>query len=600
MTQGLDLVSSLDASVHAHGDRPVFGVRATDGWHWTTYAELARMVDAFRSALAVLGVTAGDRVAVISRNRLEWAVGAYAAFGLGAAIVPMYEAQHEGDWRHILRDSGASVCLVADESIAARVRALGVASVARIIVFDAALDDPLAYARLAAEGARAPRPATVPAPTAIAEIVYTSGTTGTPKGVLLTHANIVSNVASVLKILPVNYEVRTLAFLPWAHVFGGDELHGVIHIGGSMAICDSVDHLAEQLLEVRPSALFAVPRVWNRIYQGVRARIERSSHLVRALFDAGRRASAKARRGEALTAIEHVELGVARRLVFSKVAARFGGRLEYAVSAAATLSPEVAELIDDLGIIVLEAYGMTESSACATINPPKDRRIGSVGKPIPGVRVAVDPSAPGSGGGSGEIIIYGHGVMAGYHALPAETAKTLTGDGGLRTGDLGRLDADGFLYITGRLKELYKLENGKYVAPAPLEEKLTLSPLIAQAFIFGADRAHNVALIVPDATTLRAWATREGLDVSSWEPLVARPEVHALYEREIAAYSKEFRGYERIREFALLPEGFSTDNGMLTPTLKVRRRAVADRYHAQLDALYSRLPEREIAATVHA
>ena len=584
----------------AHGERPVFGVRGTDGWRWITYAELGRMVDAFRGALAQLGVGKGDRLAIVSRNRLEWAVGAYAAFGLGAAIVPMYEAQHPSDWRHILTDSGAKVCLVADEVIAAKVRELGVTSLARAIVIDASPDDPLGYARLLEEGARSPRPAVQPAPTDVAELIYTSGTTGTPKGVLLTHGNIVSNFRASLEIVPLDQETRTLAFLPWAHVFGGEELHGVIAIGASMGICDSVDRLAEQLLEVRPTALFAVPRVWNRIYQGLRARVDGRSPLVRAVFEAGRRVSRKARHGDALGPAERAELAVARRLVFSKVRARFGGRLEYAVSSAATLSREVAELIDDVGIVVLEAYGMTESSACATINPPRDRRIGSVGRAIPGVWIAIDESAPGSTGGDGEIVIYGHGVMAGYHALPEETAKVLTADGGLRSGDLGHLDADGFLYVTGRLKDLYKLENGKYVAPAPLEEKLTLSPLIAQSFVYGADRPHNVALIVPDVAALRARAERDGIEAPSLDALLVMPAVRALFAQEIEAFSTEFRGYERIRAFALLPDPFSTDNGMLTPTLKVKRRAVVERYRARLEALYAVAPAAERSTAAHA
>ncbi len=600
MTKRLDLVSSLETSVRVHGARPLFGVRQTDGWHWTTYADFARTVDAFRAALAGRGVGPGDRIAIISRNRVEWAVGAYAAFGLGAAVVPMYEAQHPADWRHILADSGAKVCLVADAPLAARVRDLGVPNVEMIIPFDAAPDEPLAFARLVADGARAPRPAEAPEPSAIAELIYTSGTTGVPKGVLLTHANIVSNVTAALEVVPLHHETRTLSFLPWAHVFGGDELHGVIQIGASTAICDAIDHLGEQLMEVRPTALFAVPRVWNKIYQDVHARIDRSSRLLRAVFEAGRRASGKARRHEHLTAAERVELRVAKRLVFAKVRARFGGRLVYAVSAAATLSPEVAEFIDDLGIIVLEAYGLTESSACATMNPPSDRRFGSVGRAIPGVRIGIDRSAPGSGPGTGEIVIYGHGVMAGYHALPEETAKVLTADGGLRTGDLGRVDDDGYLYVTGRLKDLYKLENGKYVAPAPLEEQLGLSSLIAQSFVFGADRAHNVALIVPSAAALRERAQREGIESTSLEALVSLPAVRALYAREIADLSAEFKGYERIRAFALLTEEFTTDNGLLTPTLKVKRRAVAERYRARLEALYAASPAGDVLAAAHA
>jgi long-chain acyl-CoA synthetase len=596
----LDLVSLLDASVGRHPEEPLFGVRHEEGWRWITYAQFARDVDAFRASLARLGVGAGDRVAIIADNSPAWAVAAYASFGLGATFVPMYEAQLPSDWRHILEDSGARICLVADEAMAARVSGLGVATVRRIVPIHAREDEPLGYPRLLREGAEAPLAAVVPSPSSIAEIVYTSGTTGVPKGVLLTHANVVSNVDSALAVVPLDHTARTLSFLPWAHVMGGDELHAMMRLGASMALCGDVDKLAERLLEVRPTLLFAVPRVWNTLYQAVHARIRASSRPLRTLFEAGRRASAKVRRHESLSAAERVELAVARKLVFSKVAARFGGRLHYAVSGAAALAPEVAELIDDLGIVVLEAYGMTETSCVVTINPPRDRRIGSVGKAVPGVRIVIDETAPGGRhDGTGEIIVYGHGVMAGYHGMPEETARTLTPDGGVRTGDLGRLDEDGYLYVTGRIKELYKLENGKYVAPAPLEEKLTLSPQIAQAFVFGSDAPHNVALIVPDEEGLRAWATRARIPTSSWDELLALPAVRDFYAAEIDARSTGLREYQRIRAFALLPEKFSTDNGLLTPTLKTKRRKVAERYGALLRALYEPRRERSLGGAAH-
>ena len=594
----LDLVSSLGASADLHAERPLFGVRRDDGWCWTTYAQFARDVDAFRASLARLGVRAGDRIAIIADNCPEWAVAAYASYGLGAAVVPMYEAQLDADWEHILRDSGVRLCLVANDEIASRVSKLGVTTLERVITIEAPEDAPLAYRRLVREGAEAPLAAIVPEPSSIAEIVYTSGTTGLPKGVLLTHANVTSNVANALSVVPLDHTARSLPFLPWAHVLGGDELHAFIRLGASMALCDDVAKLPDRLLEVRPTCLFAVPRVWNKLYQTVHARIDSASRPLRALFEAGRRASAKARRHEPLHATEHLELAVARRLVFSKVAARFGGRLQYAVSGAAALAPEVAEFIDDLGIVVLEAYGMTESSCVATLNPPEDRRIGSVGKAIPGVRIAIDESVNDRHDGTGEVIIHGHGVMAGYNNMPDETARALTADGGMRTGDLGRLDDDGYLYITGRLKELYKLENGKYVAPAPLEEKLTLRRHIAQAFVYGADAPHNVALIVPDEPALREWAARARVEASSWHELLAHPAVRDFYAAEIDASSTNMREYQKIRAFALLPEPFSMDNGLLTPTLKTKRRKVVERYDALLRTLYAQRMEAARRAEV--
>jgi|CZKU01.1.fsa_nt_gi long-chain acyl-CoA synthetase len=586
-----NLVTMLAKSVHDYGDRPLFGTRSAGGWSWMSYAEFGRRVDALRAGLASLGVVRGDCVAVISRNRVEWSVGCYATAGLGAAYVPMYEEQAERDWKHILADSAARVCLVSGAAVGPRVASLvnqlQLPSVKHVVDLDAPTDDPRGYSGLSAWGEAHPAQAVSLEDSALAELVYTSGTTGRPKGVRLTHANIVSNVEAVIRVLPVSCEDRSLSFLPWAHVFGADELHGITSIGASLAICDSIPDIGRDLTEVRPTLLFAVPRIWNRVYQGVRRTLSEQPRIVRAVFERGTQALRRRKRGEKLSVMESIALELATRLVLTKIRGRFGGRLRLAVSAAAALSPDVAEFIDDLGIMILEAYGLTESSACATINRPDDRRRGSVGKPIPGVRIELDRAVRGAEGGAGEIVVYGHGVMAGYQNLPAETASALTSDGGLRTGDLGRFDGDGFLYITGRLKELYKLENGKYVAPASLEEQLTLSPYIDQVFVYGADMPHNVALVVPNQQALLTWArahSKGGLTVG---PLLADPDVRSVFRAEIEASGHDFRGYERIQAFALIEEPFSTDNGLLTPTLKVRRGDVLKRYRPVLDALYA-------------
>jgi len=585
-----NLVSMLAASVRQHADRPLFGTRSEAGWSWMSYRDFAGRVDALRAGLASLGVSRGERVAVISRNRVEWAEGCYASAGLGAAYVPMYEKQSEREWRHILTNSGAVACLVSGDAIGDRVSAAarGISTLRHLVDFDAKPDDAAGYPALLDHGVRHPREAMSPEGSEIAEIVYTSGTTGVPKGVLLTHSNLVSNVEAALSVVPVSAEDRSLSFLPWAHVFGGDELHMIISLGASTAICESVDRLSNDLSEVQPTLLFAVPRVWNRVYQGVHQVLAKKPRLIQRVVERATGAMHRRRANEPVTMTDSIAMGLAKGLVFSTIRKRFGGRLRLAVSGAAALAPEVAEFIDDLGIVVLEAYGLTESSACATTNRPDDRRIGSVGKPIPGVRIELDRGVPGAEGDSGEILIYGHGVMAGYHNLPEETAKAMTSDGGLRTGDLGRFDADGFLYVTGRLKELYKLENGKYVAPAVLEEQLTLSPFIDQALVHGADRPFNVALIVPNRQAIEAWARPRGIEVGSFEELVRHPDVYALIELEVARASADFKGFERIEAFAVLAEPFSVEAGTLTPTLKVKRGKVLDAQQQLLEGLYSR------------
>lgn len=595
----LDLVSMLAESVRRHASRPLFGTLSPEGaWTWMTYEQFGAQVDALRGGLSLVGVQPGDRVAVVSRNRVEWAAGCYAAAGLGAAYVPMYEVQSERDWRHILADSGARVCLFSGAAVGDRVAAVArdVGTLRHLVDFDATDEPPSGYRALLSLGRQHPTAALQPSPQDVAEIVYTSGTTGTPKGVRLTHANIVSNIEAVIEVVPFSAEDRSLSFLPWAHVFGGDELHGIIRLGASTAISESVDRIARDLMEVRPTVLFAVPRVWNQVHQAVRETLAKRSPLVRRVVDRGVDAMHRRRRGAALSWGDALALAAARNLVLARVRERFGGRLRMAISGAAALAPEVAEFIEDLGVVVLEAYGLTETSCCATINRPDDRRIGSVGKPIPGVRVELDRSVQGADRDSGEIVVRGHCVMAGYHNLPEQTARAMTADEGVRTGDLGRIDADGFLYVTGRLKELYKLENGKYVAPAPLEEHLTLSPYIEQALVHGANEPFNVALVVPRRAALLAWAQSSGLKTEPLRELLASDEVRGLLRAEIDRLGADFKGYERIRAFELLDEPFSTHNGLLTPTLKIKRARVEERYRAEIAALYASPHRRHEAA----
>ncbi|MGZ3425597.1 MAG: AMP-dependent synthetase/ligase [Polyangia bacterium] len=561
--------------VTKYGDRPVLGTRAADGWKWTTYAEFGRLVDQCRAALAARGISRGDRLAVISNNRLEWAVGAYAAFTIGAVWVPMYESQLDGDWQFILEDCGARICFVSSDAIAKRVRGFSneLPQLGHVIDFDAPGDD--GFAAFMKSGEKRDVPTIAPDPQDVALFIYTSGTTGKPKGVRLSHSNLANNVCGFQQVVPLDAEHRSLAFLPWAHVYGGSiELHGMISIGASLAMCDKRERILEFIGEVKPSVLFAVPQIWNRIYAGVQANVAEKPALIRSIFHSAMRSRSKQKRGQSRSFGEVVALPLAKALIFGKVKQRFGGRLQFACSGAAALSPDVAEFVDNLGIDVYEGYGMTETSGIAVCNQPQARRIGTVGKPLPGVDIKLDHSAPGGDADNGEILVYGTGVMLGYHNQPEETAKVATPDGGLRTGDLGRFDADGFLVITGRVKELYKLQNGKYVAPAPLEEKLTLSPFIAQVMLHGADKPYNVAIIVPNLQNV--------------QPYVQDPKkLREIIAGELDKFSADWKSYERIKKFVIADEEFTTANDMLTPTLKVKRRNVIKRYGADLDKLYA-------------
>jgi long-chain acyl-CoA synthetase len=583
-----NLVDMLETSCSTYPNQPLLGARKAEGWHWITFREFEERVARCRAALADLGVRPGDRVAVISGNRVEWAIAAHATYSLGAVYVPMYEVQQDKDWAYILCDSGATVCFVSTAAIRSRVEALETTCprVRALITFDDAPSGLTFASLMRAETDPVPALRDL-APDALACLIYTSGTTGNPKGVALSHGNLASNVSAILEMTPLRAGERSLAFLPWAHVYGGClEFHTMLATGGALAVCEDPTKLGEQLLEVRPTLLFAVPRIWNRMYDGITKLMSTKPKVVQDLFRRGMQAASKEKGGRALELGERITLALARKIIFKQIVARFGGELRFAFSGAASLSYDVAEFIDNLGIEVYEGYGMTECSGVITSNRPGERRIGSVGKPAPGVTVKLVPSSHDTQRDEGEIIVYGPGLMAGYHRLPAETHDTITPDGGLRTGDLGRFDNDGFLYITGRVKELFKLSNGKYVAPVPIEERLQLSPYIAQCVVYGEDQPHLVALIVIDPESLLPWAKAHGI-AGGIQEVVVNERTHALIRDEVERLTGDAKGYERVRDFVLEASPLTTDSGLLTPTLKVKRRNVMRVYGDRLRALYA-------------
>ncbi len=578
------LVEMAQYSIRQFASRPLFGTRHDGSWSWLTYRELGESVEELRGGLAGRGVERGGCVAIVSRNSADWAAAAYATYGLGAAFVPMYEAQRPQDWEFIVRDCAASVVFARTPEIAEALLEMQprLPALRHVVAIEGSGPD--SFGALRAEGRAHPVPAISPDPDMTAGLIYTSGTTGKPKGVILSHRNIVSNVIAATSVFPIVADDRTLSFLPWAHVYGQVvELHILMSVGASTAFNDSVDRLLDDLVEVRPTILVAVPRIFNKIHASVRDQIAGRARWIQRLFSRGLAASIRARRGEPLALGDRVARWLADHLIFSKIRARFGGHLRYAISASATLSLEVGEFVDGLGLDVYEGYGLSETSPVVSSNVPGARKLGSVGRPIPGVRIWVDESR-GMVPGQGELVVYGPNVMRGYHARPEETAKAFTADGGLRTGDLGHVDADGYVYITGRLKEQYKLENGKYVMPTPLEEELQLSRYILSVMLHGQDHPYNVALVVIATDQVRAWLAEKGLAVSG--DLAAMPEVHDLIAGELDRLGHDFRGYERPRAFAVIADELTTANGMLTPTLKLKRREVLARYGEALEALY--------------
>lgn len=586
------LVDMFERSATAFKDRALFGEKRDGAYRWVNYGDIHSRVKNLRAGLAAKGVGRGDMVAIISNNSSGWAVAAYATFGLGACWVSMYEAVKADEWEYITNDCKAKVLFVANPEIYKRLAAVreNLSSVEHIVLIAGKAEGAIAMADLEAEGAKAPVAAVEPDPSELAVLIYTSGTTGKPKGVQLTHANIVSNVNAVHESFPMTIDDRSLSFLPWAHSFGSTvELHCLVSCGASMGLAENTNTIVANLAEVRPTLLFSVPRIFNKIYDGVQAQMEAKPAFVRKLFKSGMNLASE-RKKRALGLFESLTLTIADKIVFAKVRAKFGGRLKYAFSGGAAISPEVANFIDNLGIMVYEGYGLSETSPIATANFPGTRKIGSVGKAIPGVRIEIDKTVLSEGDnprGEGEIVIHGPNVMKGYLNLPDSSAEVLREDGGFRSGDLGFIDPDGYLFITGRIKEQYKLENGKYVAPAPMEEHLKLSPLINQIMVYGDNKPYNVAIVVPAADELKKWAATQGLGGKALDTLCKEPKVRELIQQELDKFGTKFKGYEAVRRCALVPDEFTPDNEMLTPTLKLKRRNVIKVFQGMIDGLYA-------------
>jgi long-chain acyl-CoA synthetase len=588
-----NLVDLYLSSVERYADNPLLGERGDDGsWTWITYRQLAATIDAARGGLASLGVANGDRVAIVSNNRPQWAAGAYATYGLGAVWVPMYEAQQPKEWLYILADCAAKVVIVVDDAARAAIDAERdrVPALEHIVVlFGPAGGDAITWDDLVERASTSQAPAVAPDEKQLAGLIYTSGTTGNPKGVMLSHGNIASNVNAVCEVFPLDPEDRSASFLPWAHSFGQTvELHSLAAMGASMGLT-SAQTLVRDLTEIRPTILISVPTVFNRIYDGLNKMMDSKGGVTKRIFNAAlateRKRETLAKRGKTTPWIEW-QHRIYDRLVFSKVRHGLGGRLKYAFSGSAAISTEVAEFISAVGITVFEGYGLTETAPVVSANVRGARKIGSVGKPVPGVTVRIDDKVSPEEG-LGEIVVYGPNVMKGYYNLPEENERVFTADGGFRTGDLGSIDDDGFLFIRGRIKEQYKLDNGKYVVPSPIEEQLNLSGYIAANMVYGEQRPYNVALVVADEQAVKQWAQDNGLDTEQYEALLESPAVRDLIRHEIERTQAAVKGYERVRNFVLAADEWTPENGMLTPSLKVKRRLVMEKYGDRIHALYT-------------
>jgi len=572
-------------------------VRRDGRWEAIASQEFLCHVAGLSTAFVELGVKPGDRVGLFSANRPEWHTADFAINGAGAVTVPVYFNESPDRMTYILKHCGAKVVFVVG---AAQLRKLlnvrkDLPELEQIIVADVEPDVPpeclryetLIAAASAADIASYRLRASQVLPGQLASLIYTSGTTGEPKGVMLTHNNFCSNVHGVGHDFSLDHANDVaLSFLPLAHVYGRTLDYIYIFEGATLAYVESVDAVAQALLEVRPTIIAAVPRFFEKIYTRLVEQGSKTAGVKRMIFDwAMRVAEMSAQwRGDRTHPKFAVTLQwkLADALVYRKIRAGMGGRLRIISSGGAPLSKELAEFFWAVGIPIYQGYGLTETSPIVSSNYP-DNRMGSSGKPIPDVQVRAAED--------GEILVKGPCVMQGYYRNPEATREVLSQDGWFRTGDIGYLDKDNYLFITDRKKDLIKTAAGKFVAPQPIENALKTSPHILNAMVLGDKRKFIVALIVPNPTTISARAADQGIKFSSNAELAAHPWVHALVDSEVKRLSVHLAQYETIKRFALLPEDFTFDNGSLTFTLKLKRRVVEEQYAAVIESLYADVAE---------
>jgi long-chain acyl-CoA synthetase len=570
---------------------------AADGWKAISSEEFLRRIAGLSTAFVELGVKPGDRVGLFAANRPEWHTADFAITGAGGVTVPIYFNESPERITYILKHCGARFVFAAGIAQMHKLQAIRahLPELEQVILADSGPDVPsdcLRYETLIASAGGADVAAyrlrtSQVLPGQLASIIYTSGTTGEPKGVMLTHTNFCSNVTD--SCASVGFEAKddvAISFLPLAHVYGRMLDYAYLFHGISVAYVEAVEQVAQALLEVRPTLLAAVPRVFEKIYARIIEQGSQRTGFERQVFDWAIVVAERAamwRSGEKSAGLGlKLQWWLADKLVFSRIRQGAGGKLRLVFSGGAPLAKELAEFFWAVGIPIYQGYGLTETSPVLTTNYPQNR-IGSAGKPIPNVQLRIAQD--------GEILAKGPCIMQGYYKSPESTREVLSADGWFCTGDIGYLDKDNYLFITDRKKDLIKTAAGKFVAPQPIENALKTSPYVLNAMVIGDKRKFVSALIVPNPATVSAKAAEQGIKFASQAELAGHPWVHSLIESEVKRLTANLAQYETIKRFALLPEDFTFHNGGLTYTLKLKRRVVEDQYREVIERLYADVAE---------
>jgi len=582
------------AAAEKRPNKTALARKENGSWKPTAYGELVGKITLFSKALFAENFRPGDRLAIMLPNSPEWVITDLAALSFGVVDVPVYSTLSAEQVFHILSDSGAKGVVVTNgvqlkklEKIAQNLPSLKLIITIektekrigdiRTVNFRDAME---CAGEISEEencelcGAR--KNVT---PETLASILYTSGTTGPAKGVMLTHGNFTSNVSAILDALDINESDTHLSFLPLSHAFertGG--YYTVLAAGGSIYYAESMDTIPENIRDVKPTVVISVPRLFEKMAARIRAKVEAAPPLRQKLFrwaiGVGRRFSADPENASFCLKVEHA---IARKLVFGKLQKAMGGRIKFFVSGGAPLSEEVAIFFRAVGITIIEGYGLTETSPVIAVNPVGAVKIGSVGKPLGNLEIKIADD--------GELLVKGASVMSGYYNSEEATREAIDEDGWFHTGDIAELDG-GYIRITDRKKNILVMSNGKNVAPQPIESRLVSDDLIAQAVVIGNSREFISALIVPDFERLREFAKRWRIEAESNGELIANPEVFRIYEKKIERLMDGFARFEKVKKFALLPRELSEREGELTPTLKVKRKVVLKKYAGLIDGLY--------------
>jgi long-chain acyl-CoA synthetase len=566
-----------------------------DRWVSKTWPEYFSDIEAFGAGLLALGVKPKDRVAIMANTRYEWSVADHAAMGVHSIVISVYQNNTPADVEYILNNSEARVLVLENEALLRVWNEVQpkCPSVEFIILMEApknkTLQNVFSWSQVEEKG----REVLKKNPTAFedlcrtqkmsdtATLLYTSGTTGLPKGVVITHTQIISEVGEAFPIFGVDDTDVALTFLPYAHILGRIEHWAHAYMGYTMAFAESVEKVRANLAEIEPTFLISVPRIFEKVYAAINTQID-ASPVKKRLFNwamgVGRRITELKLTHQTIPLELLATYELAQRLVLNKIKLAFGRRLRFAVSGGAPLASDISSFFHAAGVLILEGYGLTETTAAITVNTPFNYKFGSVGRPIGDVELKIAED--------GEILVRSHKVMKEYYKNPEATAEVMT-DGWFHTGDIGQILQGGDLKITDRKKDLIKTAGGKYVAPQKIEGLLKLSPMVTQALIAGDQKKYIVALLTVDPIYLQALAKERGDSFSDWKELVSRPWVQDIVRDHIAETNADLASYESIKRFLILPTEFTVEGGELTPSLKLKRKLLTQRYQKEIESLYT-------------